>query len=162
MITLEYLKSIVDYDPETGIFRWRVKRSNVPAGTVVGKGGKAWYKQAGIDGKLYLLHRLAWFYMHGVWPANDIDHINGDRHDNRIANLREATRAQNLLNKGKRANNTSGYKGVTWNKRRQKWVAQIARGGEHYGLGYFASAEEAYAAYVAAAARLHGEFARVA
>jgi hypothetical protein len=162
MLTQEYLKSIVDYDQETGVFTWRVKRSNIPAGTVIGRGCKAWYGQAGIDGKLYLLHRLAWLYIHGRWPADDIDHINGDRHDNRIANLREATRAQNLLNKGPRASNTSGYKGVTWSKRRQKWMAQIGHGGRNFGLGYYQTAEEAHAAYVAAAAKLHGEFARVA
>ena len=114
-----------------------------------------------IDGRRYLAHRLAWFYVYGEWPRKGLDHINRDRLDNRIANLREADHAQNVQNRGPMSNNKSGFKGVFFNPRHtQPWQAQITARGQYFNLGRYATAEEAHEAYKEAAARLHGEFAR--
>lgn len=108
-----------------------------------------------------LAHRLAWALHFGRWPDQAIDHINGDRTDNRIANLRLATVAENTRNGKRRSTNTSGYKGVSLTENGQ-WRATIVAGGRQSYLGRFSTAEDAHAAYVKAASRLHGEFARAA
>jgi hypothetical protein len=130
---------------------------NPIAGGVISRG----YRGVGIDGQRYLEHRLVWFYVHGVWPADQIDHINGDRSDNRISNLREASQSQNNGNCRKRGNNVSGYTGVFWNTRHAKWQAQIAMNGRNNYIGLFSDIEEAVAARKAAAKRIHGDFARL-
>lgn len=109
-------------------------------------------------GKSYKAHRLAWLYMHGELPDKSIDHINGLKTDNRIANLRLATNAQQKQNRPRNLNNSSGYKGVA--RAETKWRARINANGRHYYLGRFDTPEDAHNAYVAAAHRLHGEFAR--
>nr|WP_282097566.1 HNH endonuclease [Luteibacter sp. SG786] len=106
--------------------------------------------------KFLYAHRIAWFMAHGAWPIHDIDHINGDKSDNRLCNLREATRAQNLSNLGKRANNSTGFKGVF--KAKMRWKAQIQIRGKAVYLGQFGTREEASAAYNEASRRLQGEF----
>jgi hypothetical protein len=110
------------------------------------------------------VHRLVWLWVKGHYPDSGltIDHINGDRGDNRFANLRPATNSQQKANCGLRATNTSGYKGVSWDKPSRKWRAKINSNGTEHRLGLFASPEAAYKAYCDAAARLHGDFARVA
>jgi hypothetical protein len=108
-----------------------------------------------------MAHRLAWLWVHGRWPGCEIDHINSDGLDNRIQNLREATHAQNQRNQSKRSDNTSGLKGVSWHKRGKKWKAQICHMGKWHALGLYDCSEEAHKAYVAAAHRFHGEFARI-
>lgn len=143
----------VQYDPLTGIFT----RNGKVAGTLHGAG----YIQIKVDGRLYLAHRLAWMMFHGRSPSGQIDHINGDKSDNRIANLREATGSQNLRNRGKPKNNTSGFKGVSWNSGRRAWLATIHRKGSNKNLGYFATREAASDAYNRAALKYHGEFARL-
>lgn len=115
-----------------------------------------------IQGKLYRAHRLAWFYVNGVWPRGLIDHKNGNSLDNSIDNLREATFAQNSQNSKKPATNTSGYKGVYFSHHANKWRAQISVNGRTKNLGYFYTKEEAYAVYCAAANKYYGEFARYA
>ena len=105
-------------------------------------------------------HRVAWAIYYGSWPEDQIDHINGIRVDNRISNLRSATRAQNQYNKAKKANSTNSLKGVRWHKRDKRWVARIGHGGKSTHLGTYESELEAYLAYCAAAKRIHGEFAR--
>src|SRR6185369_10895033 len=90
-----------------------------------------------IYGKAYLGHRLVWLYVYGEWPRGDIDHVNRTRSDNRLCNLRVATRSQNLGNMGRRPVNTSGYKGVTWHKRAEKWLAQISVNRKNIYLGLF-------------------------
>jgi hypothetical protein len=115
-----------------------------------------------LDGHDYLGHRLAWLHFYGRWPRLNPDHRNCDPSDNRIGNLREATKSQNGSNRGKQRNNKSGFKGVSWHKTRKRWVAFIERDGKSRYLGLFNEPEDAHAAYCAAAERLYGEFARVA
>ncbi len=110
-------------------------------------------------GKHYAAHRIAWLLMTGEWPKADIDHRNKNRADNRWVNLREATRSQNLANQGPRPNNTSGLKGVSWDAKNNKWVAQISKDGKARKIGRFQSKDEASAAYCAKAKELFGEFA---
>ena len=167
-LTADHVRSILDYDPLTGIFRWKV-RSDVAskwadrwnrryAGSIAGgprTGGDILIR---IFKRHYAAHRLAWLYMTRDWPTNDIDHKNTIKSDNRFENLRPATDTQNNCNVGPRRHNTSGYKGVT--KHKNKWVAQICYRGNHIYLGIFTTREEAAAAYREAARQLHGEFAR--
>lgn len=115
-----------------------------------------------INRRLYMAHRLAWLYVTGTWPINHVDHINGNRSDNRFANLRAATSRENARNSRMRANNACGYKGVHYKKQLNKFVAQIHVDGRVYHLGVFGTAEEAHAAYCKAAREHFGEFARAA
>jgi len=110
---------------------------------------------------MYKAHRLAWLYVHGEWPPEQLDHINGQRDDNRVENLRSATRAENAGNSKRRADNTSGFKGVYWNAQRSKWQAKIRRGQLEKHLGLFVCKEDAAEAYRRAAADVFGEFACV-
>ena len=159
MITQELLKEFLHYDPETGIFTWlkTVSRSCIGqiAGTIVPKG----YRRIGLNKKPYAAHRLAFFYMIGSFPPDQIDHINGIKDDNRWVNLREATCYQNMHNQGKQIINKSGYKGVFWHKRDKKWHAKINHMNRKIYLGGFDTPEIAHKAYIAAATKLHREFA---
>lgn len=155
---VERLKDLLDYDPETGLFRWRRYRARgARAGDVAGSLCEG-YVNIQIDGVTYRGHRLAWLYVTGRAAENEIDHINGDRADNRLANLRTATRAENRQNlHGPYKSGASGVLGVTRrrNGRRKPWVAQIQEGKAKRHLGYFASVEEASAAYIAAKREIH-------
>lgn len=162
-LTAETLRELLDYDPKTGMLAWRVARSGTNGiGSIAGCVNENGYRRICIHGRRFLAHRLAWLYVHGVWPANEIDHINGVRRDNRLANLREATRSENKRNEGANTRNTSGFKGVCWNKRERKWTAEIVVNGKRSFLGLFSTPKAAHVAYCAAAKRLHGKFARVA
>lgn len=158
MLTYERLQEVLDYNPETGIFRWKIPKQRIKMGQIAGAIDNG-YRRIGIDQRFYLAHRLAWFYVHGSWPQNLIDHKNGIRDDNRICNLREATTSENGMNHGKQSSNTSGYKGVSWDKCNKKWVSRIKKEGKQKTLRYSSSKEAAYAAYCKAAKELHGEFA---
>ena len=103
-------------------------------------------------------HTVIWAMTHGRWPEKEIDHINGDPLDNRPENLREATRSENEMNKLPGKRNSSGIKGVSWEKRRSKWRAQITANGEYKYLGSFGTRDEAESAYIAASIEMHGEF----
>lgn len=168
MIDLAKLRSILSYEPETGLFRWTsgVRTGNgamrLPPGAVAGTRTSDGYIQIRIEGVLYRAHRLAWLYVHGEWPNAEIDHANRDGTDNRLCNLREATRSQNIANTKRRSSNISGFKGVSWSKNAGRWVAFIRIGGRSKYLGYFDTPESAHAAYVAAAKCSFGEFARAA
>lgn len=154
------LKELLNYDQETGVFTWAVSRRRIRIGSVTGYVCLSGHVQIGVDGKLYYAHRLAWLYMTGRWPANEIDHINGNRADNRFINLREATRAENMRNVAVSVNSKSGFLGVTWLASRKKWRAEICLNGKNKSLGYFQDLE--LAALVASEARVKyfGEFAR--
>lgn len=164
VLTQAELKRLLRYDPATGMFTWRVSLSNrAPAGFVVGLGRPpSQYIAICIRGHQYLAHRLAWLYMRGRWPAEDIDHKNTNRSDNRWENLREATRQQNIQNANRRSNNTSGVKGVSWDPRIRKWATKIKANGRNIRIGSYESREDAARAYAAAADRYFGDFARAA
>ncbi len=167
MLTAERLREVLDYDPVTGVFHWRVSpRQNVKAGSVAGHCQADGYWRVRIDRRAYLAHRLVWLYVHGEWPPAMIDHRHGERSTARLDELRPATRSQNLANAKLSKVNTSGFKGVSWHKRQRAWVAQIgkAENGKrrNYHLGYFADPKQAHEAYVAKARELFGEFARAA
>ena len=162
MISQERLKQVLDYDPATGVFTWKARSSNrIEVGKRAGGFGTYGYRLIGIDGKLFHASRLAWLYVTGEWPELHIDHANGNRDDDRFANLRHATRSENQCNRAKQANNTSGFKGVYFCKVRQMWRARITFRGSTEDLGLHETAEQAGTAYALAAKRVHGEFARV-
>jgi hypothetical protein len=108
MLTAERLRELLHYDPDTGVFTWlRVKGRRVRVGALSGKANGGGYFQIGVDGRIYYAHRLAWLYVHGEWPVASIDHVNCDRCDNRLANLRPATKAQNAANARKRTDTSA-------------------------------------------------------
>jgi hypothetical protein len=151
MINQSELKEIMHYDPGTGIFRWKVTVSrNVKAGSIAGSRRSDGYWRVPYKGKIYSAHRLAWFYVHGVFPPDQVDHINHQRDDNRIANLRLATNTENGRNRSLSTNNTSGVTGVYWEKREGKWRATIKANGKRIHLGCFYNIECAIAARQAA------------
>lgn len=154
-LTAARLREVLSYDPETGVFTRLITAGGMAAGKKTGTFEGGGYLQIQIDSTLYLAHRLAWLYVHGAWPKDQIDHINGIRSDNRIANLREATALQNHQNRPMNRNNTSGHPGVSWDKRRRKWRARIKINHKTAYLGEFENIEEAVAARVNAKAELH-------
>lgn len=161
-LTHERLLSVLDYDPETGIFtNCRTRSARAVSGDVAGSiNAKNGYRTILIDYERHLAHRLAWFYMTKTWPKNEIDHIDTNPDNNAFANLREATYSQNHANRGLTARNTSGYKGVSWHEKGGKWWAKIVFKGQFYSLGLYDDPAEAHAAYCEAARRFHGKFAR--
>lgn len=149
-LTQERLKQVLAYVPETGRFLWFDGRKiKIPSNPTS-------YLTIWIDGRRYPAHRLAWLYVHGKWPLNMIDHINGVPTDNRICNLRCATHSENARNQKKSIANTTGFKGV--HRKGAKWVARVNGQFNSMHLGCFSTPEEAYAAYCKAAEALHGEF----
>ena len=156
MLNQEQVKELFDYDPDTGHLIWRVKRgTRGVAGKIAGcLDNHHGYFLIRIDGKPYRAHRLIWLYVYGAWPVNDIDHVNGARHDNRIFNLREATRAQNMQNqRNPRTDNKSSYLGVSAN--RGKWVAQIQANGKKHYIGIYSTQKAAHEAYLFKKRELH-------
>lgn len=161
-LTADELRRLLSYDPETGVFVWRVARRNGrKPGDVAGTHDYEGYRIISVNGRRYKAHRAAWLYVHGEWPIGAIDHIDCDKTNNAIANLRQVTPSQNQHNQGKRRTNTSGYKGVHRPRFGTKWMAQIWVNGRGRVLGHFDTAEEAAAAYAEAARRLHGDFAKM-
>lgn len=150
MLTQKYLKECLDYNPETGVFTWKERPlshfserkrwlawlSNFSGKTAGGKHCMGYWTIC-INNKPYLAHRLAWLYVFGSMPKDQIDHINWDRLDNRIANLREVSNQENHKNKPAQKNNTSGVVGVCWDKSREKWCARIKVSGKTVNLGRF-------------------------
>jgi hypothetical protein len=152
-MTAQRLKELFHYDADTGQFtrfrakgRWPDRVGAIRFGYLIIK----------IDYKLYRAHRLAWLYVHGEWPSDQIDHINGDRADNRISNLRAATNSQNKQNARKaRSDSRSGLIGAMWESQKNKWRAVILVDGKKKHLGYFDQAEQAHAVYIEAKRTLH-------
>ncbi len=150
-LTAEYLRSILHYDQESGVFTWKVRTAhNVKVGDAAGCPDGGGYLLIRLQSRLYKAHRLAWLHVYGVWPKGQIDHINRNRSDNRIPNLRDVSTKQNMQNAGKYSSNTSGHPGVSWDKRYSKWRAYIAHNYKLIHLGYFTDIEEALAARKAA------------
>lgn len=147
------LLAYFEYDPDTGVL-FRKK-----SGKIVGQADLLPYPRIKYRRKTYVTHRVIWRMMTDGPMPDEIDHINGIRSDNRWCNLRAATRGENMRNFRVRADNKSGLKGVHWHKRARCWVASISVDKKMKHLGCFSSPEEAHAAYVEAAKRLHGEFA---
>lgn len=145
-LTQARLKELLHYDPETGGFRWKVKFSRQQPGGAAGTRDAYGYLVIRVEGRLYKAHRLAWLYVHGVWPALGLDHINRERDDNRIANLREACQSLNSMNRTPQVRSASGVSGVIWRKDRRKWTAQIRIGYRTVHLGVFADKKDAVAA----------------
>ncbi len=153
----EYVKACVNYDPDTGVFTARLPARNREEGDTLGSIGNHGYLNVTIAGKSYLAHRLAWFYVNGQWPAV-VDHIDRDRHNNRIANLRQCTLLENAWNVTPLKGTKSGVVGVNWFASRNKWVAKISGGGKYRTLGYFDSIEAAAQARADAVQAMRGHF----
>jgi hypothetical protein len=177
-ISADVLRQLVDYDADTGVFRWKERTPDMfqdgiktaahncaiwnskHSGSEAGSPCKG-YVGIKLFRRPYYAHRLAWLYVTGEWPAGEIDHANGIKSDNRFSNLREATRSQNMGNIRTPAHNTTGVKGVNWHRKNSKWTASIQCAGKSKYLGSFDTKAEAAAAYEQAANDIFGEFKRV-
>lgn len=144
MITQKELKELLNYNPDTGIFTWRYSRRGAKKGSTAGSNDGYGYTSIRVNSKPYGSHRLAWLYMFGAWPKNQIDHINHDRVDNRIENLREVTRQENGRNLALNKKNTSGVTGVR--RKGNQWYATIGVNGSKVRLGGFKDKFEAICA----------------
>lgn len=154
-LTALRLRDLLLYNNETGLFTRITPIQSRRVGDVAGHTRPDGYKTICIDGKNYLSHRLAWLYFYGIWPIDQIDHIDGNRGNNKIINLREASSSQNCENRAKRCDSTSGYIGVTLCKKSMKWQAKIGHKGKRTHLGLFSSPELAGNAYMEAKASIH-------
>lgn len=154
MLTQERLKELLDYDPETGVFTHRQTKAAAKKGKQTGNVNSRGYVIISVLDKSYAAHRLAWLYTYGYWPKT-VDHINRDKSNNRLCNLREVTPAQNTWNAKLRANNSLGYEGVTKHKASNKYRARIQKHGKRITIGAFDTPEAANAAYIAAKEKLH-------
>lgn len=162
-LTVERLREVLNYSPEAGEFTWRPRldakgRRVGDVGRTAGHGTFNGYIEVGVCGERWYAHRLAWMHYYGEQPSGPLDHIDGDRTNNRISNLRLASEHLNSGNRGPNKNNRSGFKGVF--RSGNRWAAQISIRGKHTHLGVFDSPEEASAAYQFAAKDVFGEFAR--
>lgn len=161
-LSATFVRSILDYDPETGIFRWKRRhdikqrsQNATPPGSIASS------RQIMINGRQYRSSRLAWLVMTGEWP-DEVDHRDLDESNNRFVNLRAATHGEAMRNRGIYATNTSGYKGASLNRKTGRWRGYIYINKKQIWLGTFDTPEAAHAAYCAAAQKIHGEFARFA
>jgi hypothetical protein len=158
MITQSELKEVLEYNPDTGLFVWKKNSISKKSGSIAGSKYKNGYIYIQINKKIYRAHRLAFLYMTGNFPENFIDHINHIRDDNRWTNLRDATLSQNQANRVNQKNNTSGYKGVSWNKQCKKWKAQISYMYKDIHIGLYTTPQEAAEAYKKKSIELFGKF----
>lgn len=151
------VREILDYNPDTGEFHWKIRPTkNSPVGKKAGGITGEGYGYIQYLGKRYPMSHLAWLHFYGKSPAIYLDHINGDRFDNRIANLREATPAENMQNIRKAPKNSShGFLGVSFDKHKNKWRARIRVNGKKISIGRYATPQEANAAYIAAKRKHH-------
>jgi hypothetical protein len=159
MLAIDELRNLLSYDPISGILTWKVRKAiRSPIGMVAGSNNGKGYLKVSIGNKKYFVHRIAWALHYGVPPDVEIDHINGIGTDNRIDNLRLATRSENMRNTFIRKDNKSGYKGVKFISG-YKWRAQAQVNGKKVTIGYYETAELARNAYLDFIARNHGQFA---
>ncbi|EPR9081057.1 HNH endonuclease [Cronobacter dublinensis] len=160
-ISAEIVKSLLNYDRNTGAFTWKKGRKPGTTGKAAGSSHHSGYQIIGIYGISYMAHRLAWLIEYGEWPEAFIDHINGDKSDNRIENLRCADFSENRRNSKINKNNKSGIKGVSWNCEIKKWHARIWHQGNYKHLGFFSDIELAELVISEARIKFHGEFANL-
>lgn len=147
ILTQDRLRELLTYHPATGEFRWNVNRTGgAKAGDVAGAFDNEGYRLISVDGRHYKAHRLAWLYMTGQWPPNNIDHIDRNPSNNRFDNLRLATTAQNGMNRKRDKRNGTGVTGVSWCKTSKKWRADIGENGKLIRLGRFDTLLDAVAA----------------
>lgn len=173
MPTKEYLNDCFFYDAENGSLKWKerpishfknevgMKRVNGKmAGLMAQSSLNGRYYVASINSKFYLCHRIVWCMHYGYWPKSDLDHINGNKLDNRIENLRIVDRGQNMSNVGRQKNNKSGFIGVFWASRESKWQAVVAHKKKNIVLGRFDCPVKAARAYNDAVLKYHGPYAQ--
>ncbi len=146
MIAQDHLKTVLSYDASTGLFTRLRESKRYKIGEIAGCRAPTGYVVIRIDGQLYAAHRLAWLYCTGQ-NVELLDHINGDKSDNRLCNLRPANKVQNGINRGRPSNNTSGFKGVTWSALSKAWRAKTKINGRHIHIGLFDTKEAAHEAY---------------
>jgi hypothetical protein len=166
-LPVDYLHSVLICDADSGKLYWR-NRNDVANHVNAQRGGKEaltglnqnGYPSGKIDGRRFLAHRVIWAMHTGAWPVEHIDHVNLNRSDNRICNLREASRSQNMCNTRIKDKNSSGFKGVSWDRRAKKWRARIFIQNKEMHLGLYVNIDDAVQAYRASALEIHKEFAR--
>lgn len=151
-LTADRLREVLNYSPDTGKFTWAITRRGCKKGSVAGCKMKHGYIAIRVDNVLHTAHRLAWLHVNGKWPDKQIDHINRDRADNRAANLREVTNAENAQNQRLRKNK-SGFTGVR--KENSKWLAEIKVAYKPIRIGLFDTPEAAHEAYILAKRKFH-------
>lgn len=138
------LRASISYSPLTGEFVWLVQpNGRVPVGSIAGHARPDGYIQIGFEGRPYLAHQLAWLHSHATLPKVELDHVDGNRANNRLSNLREASHAENMQNKAKYKNNPFGHTGVYWNPKTCKWFANIRVDGKMIHLGHFVKLADA-------------------
>jgi hypothetical protein len=143
LLTQRRLKEVVKYDRREGFFYWKISTGKASRGSVAGHTDSGGYTKISIDGVKYFAHRLAWFYVHGMWPLQNIDHKDLCRSNNRLTNLRDIGQSLNGLNGPIRRNNSSGYTGVSYDARRHNWVAYIHQNYRKKHLGAFTNRQQA-------------------
>lgn len=175
--SVEQLHEWLTVDPVAGVLRWKPRPevgsswraitgraawnrvyAGKPAGARTNTGYLLVKFTCGSWGRSVVAHRVLWAMVHGQWPTKELDHINQDRTDNRLCNLREASRQQNTYNSGARRGSSSGLKGVSFHKVTGMWAARVRLGGKERWLGVYETPEMAHTAYIAAAREPHGEF----
>jgi HNH endonuclease/AP2 domain len=161
-ITAEHLRSIIHYDSETGVFTWLRPNPEWKAGRAGDRAGcfhkSSGYRAIKINSRAYREHRLAWFYVHGEWPKDELDHVNCDKADNRLSNLREASRHQNLANAPAWGKNLKGADHLPSGR----WRAKMCVKYKQITIGIYDTEQEAHDAYLNAVKNLYGDFARSA
>lgn len=149
-MSLARLHEILSYEPSTGLFTWKVDRQRVRAGAIAGSPHPSGRIKIVISGRYYYAHRLAWLYMHGVWPKDQIDHINGDPSDNRIENLRDVSLTVNAQNRRHAQEEKRDSLPLGVQPTQGGWRARLSANGKNLSLGTFKTQAEAYQAYVEA------------
>ncbi len=160
-LTQTELKELLRYEPKTGNFYWlSFRRGKALEGSTAGCVMNTGYIGIKIKSERYVAHRLAWLYMTGAWPEDRIDHIDGDRANNKWKNLREATVSQNVCNSDVRTDNDAGFRGVCWHPKSGRWAVKTQFGDKSYALGYFAIQSDAVKFAEMCRSLLHEGFAR--